>query len=91
MSSDSDCDVDEDITDVSSSEDVARAWDNEEIEDEAQSTSAVLAEKMRLSLPSNLKKGNIESHIFSHLCEQEAKLCEGQINESAARLSSPSA
>ncbi|KAJ7883011.1 hypothetical protein B0H14DRAFT_2565088 [Mycena olivaceomarginata] len=72
-------------------EDVARAWDNEEIEDEAQSTSAVLAEKMRLSLPSNLKKGNIESHIFSHLCEQEAKLCEGQINESAARLSSPSA
>jgi hypothetical protein len=73
------------------SEDEEDLWEEtneegEEEEDESHVNSTVLAENMRLSLPSNLKRGAIGHDIFTSLRNQEAKIREDQINESLQKL-----
>ncbi|KAF8206629.1 hypothetical protein K438DRAFT_1756006 [Mycena galopus ATCC 62051] len=86
--SDSDSD-DHSVHDLFDSEDEEALWEDEENEDtdeEIHSPFAVLPERIRLSLPSNLKKGCFGDEVLAVLFEQEGKLREGQINEALRKL-----
>jgi hypothetical protein len=95
LSSESDDDWDDEIVgDIFDSEDEEEEdlWEEtneegfEEEAEEGHANSTVLAENMRLSLPSNLKRGAIGHDLFTSLRNQEANIREGQINESLRKL-----
>lgn len=76
----------DDMTDILDSGDEDEMWDEEDIDDDAHLSSTIVVENMRLSLPSNLKRGGLGHEIFTSLRNQEATLREGQINESLRKL-----
>ncbi|KAF7357066.1 hypothetical protein MSAN_01300600 [Mycena sanguinolenta] len=62
-------------------------WEEEEGNlDETDIHTTIEAERMRLSLPSNLKRVHIQADLYAILQKQEATMREGQINDALRKL-----
>ncbi|KAF7357069.1 hypothetical protein MSAN_01300900 [Mycena sanguinolenta] len=62
-------------------------WEEEEGNlDETDIHTTIEAERMRLSLPSNLKRVHIQADLYATLQKQEATMREGQINDALRKL-----
>jgi hypothetical protein len=74
------------LVDLSDSEGEEDGWEEEDSSHEADARATVDVEKMRLSLPSNLKHARLSETLRKSLQQQEATMREGQINDSLRKL-----